>query len=768
MDRDKVRQWESQCIQEQAPACNAACPVHVDARKLVESVRAKDFKGGLKVFANSILLPQILARICDHPCQRSCKRSEVGEPINISALELACVQFGGAVPQLRRLAAKHQKVAVIGGGMSGVVAALDLGAKGYEVTIFEASNQLLGRIRKFGEDVLPQRYIDEDLELLEHCEVSIRYETRISSEGPGPSLDSLVAEYDAIYVGSSYGFSGLNTSPAAPFEIDPVTYATNRPKVFAGGTLRYYPAKYSPIQSLQEGRFAALSIDRFLQGASLSANRELQGSQPTRLYTDTTQFSPLPQVVALSKTDGYTRDEAVQEAERCFPCSCMECVKVCEYLKDYGSYPKRYVREIYNNLCIVMGVRNKNRMINSCSLCGLCVAVCPEKVDMGEVCIDARQSLVAAKKMPVSAHEFALRDMAFSTGEAFAMARHQPGFTTSTALFFPGCQLAASSPEHVQSCYEFLCETHEGGVGLMLNCCGAPALWAGRNDLFEASLRAMETVWREMGQPRVIAACSSCYRTMKQFMPQLNVESLWPHLNHENLPRLATENSTREYAIHDPCATRGVSEVEDGARSVMHQLGVQPKELNERGLTTCCGYGGLTRFANPELADKMVVRRAQQSDADYITYCAMCRDSFARQGKRALHVLDLVFDGQGGRDPAARPDPGFSRRQENRARLKSRLLRELWGEEGEEVEPPIKIIISDDLRATIEQRMILVEDVRKTVAHAEQSGEKIKHPANGHWLACQRPSCVTYWVEYTQSEGGFEIHDAYYHRMQVR
>jgi Fe-S oxidoreductase len=731
---------------------------------MVECVKKKDFKGGLKVFASSILLPQIIARVCDHPCHQCCRRNEAGEALNISALERACLAYGGPTPVPRRLAAKHQRVAVVGGGMSGIVAALDLGAKGYEVTIFEATTQLFGRLRRIDEAVLPERCVEEDLKLLEHCEISVRYNTRVSNNGPGPSLASLIEEFDAVYVGC--GVEGKRLNSDICLEVDPVTYATSQPKVFAGGTLRYTPADYSPITSLMDGRCAGLSIDRFLQGASLSASREVQGSQPSRLYMDTSIFPPLPQVIAKSQLCAYTREEATQEAERCFPCSCMECVKVCEYLKDYGSYPKRYVREIYNNLCIVMGVRNKNRMINSCSLCGLCTAVCPEKISMGDLCLDARQSMVASKKMPVSAHEFALRDMAFSTGEAFAMARHQPGFTTSAALFFPGCQLAASSPEHVQSCYEFLCETQEGGVGLVLNCCGAPALWAGRNDIFEKSMQALEMVWRQMGEPRIITACSSCFRTLKEYMPQFKVESLWPHLNRENLPQVSAENLRNEYAIHDPCATRGVSEVEDGARQLLLRLGVRPKELNERGLTTCCGYGGLTRFVNPELAEKTVARRAQQSSADYVTYCAMCRDSFARQGKRALHVLDIVFE-KAGEDPAARADPGFSRRQENRAHLKSRLLRELWGEEGAEVEPSIELLISDEVRALMESRMILVEDVRATIEHAEQSGQKIKHPGNGCWLACHRPSCVTYWVEYTAIEGAFQVHNAYFHRMQV-
>ena len=129
---------------------------------------------------------------------------------------------------------------------------------------------------------------------------------------------------------------------------------------------------------------------------------------------------------------------------------------MCPYLEEYGSYPKSYVRQIYNNESIVMGMRKANRMINSCALCGLCAAVCPENLSMAEVCLDARQSMVLAGKMPPSTHDFALRDMAFSQSDAFAMARHQPGFATSQAAFLPGCQLSASAPGHVASCYEHL------------------------------------------------------------------------------------------------------------------------------------------------------------------------------------------------------------------------------------------------------------------------------------------------------------------------
>ena len=766
MDGERVRQWEAQCIQEQLPACSAACPVHVDARKMAQSIAKGDFATALKTFQRSITLPRIISQICDHPCQQACRRKEAGDPLNLSALERAAVAFGGKVAPLRKFGTRPQSVAIVGGGISGVAAALDLAAKGYTVELFESAPNFLPRLQNASQNVLPKSAVDADLASLAHLGVLLHSNVSVTHDDGENGLRTLLQRFSAVYL--AIGAEGeLTRSLEMPLTIDPVTYTTNVAKLFAGGSMRYGSGQYSPITSFQDGRYAALSIDRLLQGASLTASRELQGSQESRLYTDITPFEPVQQVAPADTIIGYTREEVQKEADRCFPCSCMECVKVCEYLKEYRAYPKRYVREIYNNLCIVMGVRNANRMINSCSLCGLCQQVCPEKMSMAEVCLDARQTMVETNKMPVSAHEFALRDMAFSTGAAFAMAKHQPGFRESTWLFFPGCQLSASSPEHVQSCYQFLSESCEGGVGLMLNCCGAPALWAGRKNLFEENCASLKQIWLQMGQPNVIVACSSCFRTLKDNVPEIPIQSLWPHLNSQAAVKPNAQLSGRAYAIHDPCSTRGVGEVEDSVRELLQCMGVEGKELNPRGETTCCGYGGLARFVNPELTDRTVKRRAEQSEADYITYCAMCRDSFARQGKRAVHVLDLVFDSQG-KDPAARPDPGFSRRQDNRARLKARLLKELWGEERGVSMPELILQISEPVRLVMEHRMILESDVRKTLEAAENSGQKLKLP-NGHFLATHCPAHVTYWVEYGPgARGSFEIYNAYSHRMQVR
>jgi L-lactate utilization protein LutB len=174
---------------------------------------------------------------------------------------------------------------------------------------------------------------------------------------------------------------------------------------------------------------------------------------------------PRGAIVPAAPRAGYAPAEARAEAARCLDCQCLECVKVCAYLERFGSYPRKYAREIYNNASIVMGMRQANQLVNSCSLCGLCQTVCPTDFAMQDLCRQARRDMVARGKMPPSAHEFALLDQDFSLSENFALARHQPGRDASAEVFFPGCQLCASAPAQAKAVYQHLMATRPGGVG---------------------------------------------------------------------------------------------------------------------------------------------------------------------------------------------------------------------------------------------------------------------------------------------------------------
>jgi hypothetical protein len=388
---------------------------------------------------------------------------------------------------------------------------------------------------------------------------------------------------------------------------------------------------------------------------------------------------------------------------------------------------------------------------------------------MQDLCLQARQAMVAKGKMPPSAHEFALEDMHFSLGERFHLVRHAPGRTTSAHAFYPGCQLCASAPGQVQRVYTHLVETLPGGVGLMLGCCGAPAHWAGRTEEYAAVRKSILSDWLALGRPKVITACSTCLRMFSEHMPEMPTVSLWQSLERAGLPSHAAAAGMR-LAVHDPCTSRPYPDVQRTVRRLLQRMGVSAEELSlGRDRTECCGYGGLMQNANPLMAQEVAARRAQRSPSDYLAYCAMCRDSLASTGKRTLHLLDLMFPEPGTTDPTLRPRPGWSERQENRARLRSRLLATLWAEETLSMLPheDIRLILTPEVEALLEKRRILLEDVRRVVGEAERGGRALAHPQTGRLKACHRPFRTTIWVEYTPTPEGYQVHAAYSHRMDV-
>ncbi len=770
MDHQRIIEFEKKCTQEHPPACSAACPAHVDVRSFVGAMQAGNFNDAYKIYSKNIPFPGIMSRICDHPCQASCKRCEAGEAVSIAALEEACVRMNSSPPvPITAPPPKNQQVAVVGGGLSGLTAAYYLAVKGYPVVIFEAANRLGGSLWEISKEVLPGEIIAAETAVLDNLGVEIRFNNIV---GQTFSFMDLYQKYDAVYLGfvSNYTDScGLQQDHEGRMGIDPVTFATSWKGVFAGGSLRYAPV-YSPIGSLSDARRAAISIDRYLQGVSLTAARENEGPYQTRLFTNTWRVEPLLAVVPENPAGGYTRDEAVQEAGRCLQCQCLECIKACTYLNYFKSYPKKYVRQINHNLEMIMGRHDANTLINSCFMCGLCQEVCPENFNMGELCLEARQEMVKKGKMPPSAHDFPLRDMNFSNSKLCTLTRHQPGYNTSSQLFFPGCQLSASAPDHVVKAYVYLMDKVAGGVGLMLRCCGAPAEWSGRMELFQAGLQEIREQWQAMGRPRMIMACSTCYQMFKKHLPEIELMSLWEIYDQLGLPETDRPKMPIPVAVHDACTARHEPHMHASVRNILLKLGCKIEELPaSREMTECCGYGGMVWFANRKLAAELITKRISESPADYVAYCAICRDNFAAKGKKTYYLLDLIY-GEANQNAPAKRGPGYSQRRENRVRLKNKLLKEFWGEVAEESKETfgaLKLIISGVVHETMEERLILLEDIQKVIAYAERTGKKIINRNNGHTLACYRPVSVTYWVEYTPQKDGFVVHNTYSHRMVV-
>ncbi len=765
MEQKELRQLESQCIQEEPALCAAACPLHVDARSFVGHIAQGRWEQAKGILDKTLPFPGILGRICEHPCENLCKRREAGDPIAISALERVCVQTVENRPKITPLPLRGKTVAVLGSGMDSLTVVLDLAKKGYTVYLKEPEDRLGGTLCKLPEERLPASVIAAETAVLESLGVRIELGIKLDKA----VFETICREFDAVYIGLDIrdGMEyDINAAVGESAEPDPLTLTSSREGVFISRLVRDRKT-FAPAAEATQGRKAATSIDRYLQNASLTAGRQKEGPIRTRLYTSL-EHVEASQRIPLSEPGGYKPEAAQQEAARCLQCQCLECVRVCPYLEHYKGYPKRYAREIYNNAAIVKGVRQANTLINTCSLCGLCETVCPEDFSMADLCLKARQDMVQTGKMPPSAHEFALLDMAFSNSDKCYMARHAPDTAKSDYLFFPGCQLSGSAPEQVAAVYDHLRSHLDGELGLFLGCCGAPAWWAGNQALFEGELGRFREQWEQLGNPRMILACFSCYQTLHPHLPENALLSLWEILDEVGLPSDIPKPPSQPLAVIDPCTVRHEKKIREKVRALLEKLDAKAEELQYSGeLTECCGYGGLMSNANPEVAQKVLARRVKQSDKDYLAYCAMCRDHLAGAGKRTMHLLDLIWPQAA--DPADQPRLGYSRRQENRARLKADLLNRLWKEGPPEMETyeTIRLEISPEVLSAMEARRILKSDIQALIHHAETEKKRFYNPKTQRYLASYRPLKVCFWAEYSPTQTGYQVHKAYCHRMEV-
>ena len=161
MDHKQLRELEEKCTQGLPPACTTTCPVHVDVKSFLAEMKAGRFDGAMKILRKALLFPGIISRIRDHPA-RPHATAEAGDAVSIAALEKTCVRMSSIPPErISILTKKDKRVAVAGGGLSGLTAAFDLATKGYSVDLFESKDRMGGSICDIPEEILPREVILE-------------------------------------------------------------------------------------------------------------------------------------------------------------------------------------------------------------------------------------------------------------------------------------------------------------------------------------------------------------------------------------------------------------------------------------------------------------------------------------------------------------------------------------------------------------------------------------------------------------------------------
>ncbi len=178
--------------------CVNLCPAGVDIPGYMALVGAGRCDDAIRLIRKDNPFPTACAYICEHPCEARCRRRMIDDAINIRGLKRYAVDHAGVVPNSPCAPPTGKKVAVIGGGPSGLSCAYYLALMGHSVTIYEERKQLGGMLR-YGIPSyrFPRKLLDQEIESI--LSTGIQVYTGMTV-GKDIWLEKLQHEYDCVYI----------------------------------------------------------------------------------------------------------------------------------------------------------------------------------------------------------------------------------------------------------------------------------------------------------------------------------------------------------------------------------------------------------------------------------------------------------------------------------------------------------------------------------------------------------------------------------------
>ena len=178
--------------------CVALCPAGVDVPGYMALVGEGRCADAVRLIRKDNPFPTACAYICEHPCEARCRRNMIDDAINIRGLKRYAVDHAGVVPQPECALSTGKKVAIIGGGPSGLSCAYYLALMGHKVTVFEERDKLGGMLR-YGIPSyrFPRHLLDEEIDSI--LSLGIEAHTNVTV-GRDISVEELQKEYDCLYI----------------------------------------------------------------------------------------------------------------------------------------------------------------------------------------------------------------------------------------------------------------------------------------------------------------------------------------------------------------------------------------------------------------------------------------------------------------------------------------------------------------------------------------------------------------------------------------
>ena len=217
----EIQEKSDYCLNCKLKPCSIkGCPLNNNIPEFIKQIKEKEYKKAYEILSETTVLQGICGRICPHKkqCQGSCVRGIKGEPVSIGDLEA----FIGDYSIENNLKIKkeidkkmlNKKVAIVGGGPSGLTCAAFLARNGVSVTIYERK-EFLGGLLVYGipDFRLSKDIVKNTIDKIIELGIDVKYNKEL---GKNLTLEELTKEYDYVYlafganVSSKMGIEGEN------------------------------------------------------------------------------------------------------------------------------------------------------------------------------------------------------------------------------------------------------------------------------------------------------------------------------------------------------------------------------------------------------------------------------------------------------------------------------------------------------------------------------------------------------------------------------
>ena len=199
----KIKEKSNYCLNCNLKPCSLkGCPLNNDIPTFIQQIHEEKYVDAFNTLTNTTVLSAICGRICPHKkqCEGSCVRGIKGESVSIGELEAFigdyAIKNSLKISKTNDFLKQTTKVAIVGGGPTGLTCGAFLAKQGVQVTIYERYD-FLGGLLMYGipDFRLSKDVVKNTIQNILDLGIEVKYNQKLEEN---LKLDYLTKNYDYV------------------------------------------------------------------------------------------------------------------------------------------------------------------------------------------------------------------------------------------------------------------------------------------------------------------------------------------------------------------------------------------------------------------------------------------------------------------------------------------------------------------------------------------------------------------------------------------